>query len=183
MNYNTKYVVRLSQEEREELDALVRRGKVGADRRRRAQILLKADAGAEGSGLADQEVARALDVGVATVHRVWQAYVEEGLQDALCRKLAVRHRPRKLDGEAETRLVAVACSPAPEGRERWTLNLLADKLVELEVVESIAKETVRRTLKKRTQAVAEGTVGDAQGGRCGFRVRDGRCARGLPTTV
>ena len=98
--------------------------------------------------MTDQEVANALDVGVATVHRVRQAYVEEGLQDALSRKPAVRHRPRKLDGEGEARLVAVACGPAPEGRDRWTLELLADKLVELKVVDPIGKECVRQTLKK-----------------------------------
>ena len=148
MNYNTKYVVRLAQEEREELELLVKRGKVAAEKRRRAQILLKADAGTEGSGLTDQEVASALDVGIATVHRVRQAYVEESLQGALSRKPAVRHRPRKLDGDGEARLVAVACGPAPKGRARWTLRLLADKLVELEVVDTINKETVRRTLKK-----------------------------------
>jgi transposase len=148
MNYNTKYVVRLTGEEREELESLVNRGRVAAEKRRRAQILLKADAGAEGSGLTDQEVASALGVGVATVHRVRQAYVEESLQGALSRKPAVRQRERKLDGDGEARLVAVACSPAPEGRARWTLRLLADKLVELEVVDTINKETVRRTLKK-----------------------------------
>jgi transposase len=148
VNYNTKYVVRLEQEEREELESLVKRGRVAAEKRRRAQILLKADAGAEGSGLTDQEVASALDVGIATVHRVRQAYVEESLQSALSRKPAVRHRPRKLDGDGEARLVAIACSPAPEGRARWTLRLLADKLVELEVADTIDKETVRRTLKK-----------------------------------
>jgi transposase len=148
VNYNTKYVVRLAQEEREELELLVKRGKVAAEKRRRAQILLKADAGTEGSGLTDQEVASALDVGIATVHRVRQAYVEESLQGALSRKPAVRHRPRKLDGDGEARLVAVACGPAPKGRARWTLRLLADKLVELEVVDTINKETVRRTLKK-----------------------------------
>jgi len=148
VNYNTKYVVRLAQEEREELESLVKRGRVAAEKRRRAQILLKADAGAEGSGFTDQEVAGALDVGIATVHRVRQAYVEESLQGALSRKPAVRHRPRKLDGDGEARLVAVACGPAPEGRARWTLRLLADKLVELEVVDTINKETVRRTLKK-----------------------------------
>ena len=148
MNYNTKYVVRLAQEEREELEALVKRGKVAAEKRRRAQILLKADAGTGGSGLTDQEVASALDVGIATVHRVRQAYVEESLQAALSRKPAVRYRPCKLDGDAEARLVAVACGPAPEGRARWTLRLLADKAVELEIVDTINKETVRRTLKK-----------------------------------
>jgi transposase len=152
MNYNTKYVVRLAKEERDELAALVKRGKVAADRRRRAHILLKADAGELGSGLTDQEVANALDVGVATVHRVRQAYVEEGLQDALSRTPTVGNRPRKLDGEAEARLVAVACSPAPEGRDRWTLELLADKLVELKVVDTIGKECVRRTLKKTTSS-------------------------------
>ena len=148
MNYNTKYVVRLTGEEREELESLVNRGRVAAEKRRRAQILLKADAGAEGSGPTDPEVGNALDGGVATVHRVRQAYVEEGLQAALSRKPAVRQRERKLDGDGEARLVAVACSPAPEGRARWTLRLLADKLVELEVVDTIDKETVRRTLKK-----------------------------------
>lgn len=148
MNYNTKYVVRLAQEEREELESLVKRGRVAAEKRRRAQILLNADAGAEGSGRTDQEVANALDVGIATVHRVRQAYVEESLQAALSRKPAVRSRLRKLDGDGEARLVAIACSPAPEGRARWTLRLLADKLVELEVVDTINKETVRRTLKK-----------------------------------
>jgi transposase len=148
VNYNTKYVVRLAQEEREELEVLVKRGKVAAEKRRRAQILLKADAGAEGSGSTDQEVASALDVGIATVHRVRQAYVEESLQAALSRKPTVGSRPRKLDGDGEARLVAVACGPAPEGRARWTLRLLADRLVELEVVDTINKETVRRTLKK-----------------------------------
>lgn len=148
MNYNTKYVVRLTQEEREEVEALVKRGKVAAEKRRRAQVLLKADAGAEGSGLTDQEVASALDVGIATVHRVRQAYVEESLQAALSRKPAVRHRSRKLDGDGEARLVAIACGPAPDGRARWTLRLLADRLVELEVVDMIDKETVRQTLKK-----------------------------------
>ena len=148
MNYNTKYVVRLAQEEREELESLVKRGRVAAEKRRRAQILLKADAGAKGSGLTDQEVASALDVGIATVHRVRQAYVEESLQAALSRKPALCSRPRKLDGDGEARLVAVACGPAPEGRARWTLRLLADRLVELEVVDTIDKETVRRTLKK-----------------------------------
>ncbi len=120
MNYNTKYVVRLAQEEREELEALVKRGKVAAEKRRRAQILLKADAGAEGSGLTDQQVAGALDVGIATVHRVRQAYVEESLQAALSRKPAVRHRPRKLDGDAEARWlplpVALPQRDVPAGR-------------------------------------------------------------------
>jgi len=148
MNYNTKYVVRLTGDERGELTGLIRRGRVAAAKRRRAQILLKADAGPEGSGMTDGEVAEALDVGVATVHRVRQAYVEQGFNAALERQPAVRPKARKLDGEQEARLIAVACGPPPAGRARWTLRLLADQLVELEIVESIGKDAVHRVLKK-----------------------------------
>lgn len=147
-NYNTKYVVRLTLEEREQLEGLVNKGRVAAGKRRRAQILLKADATSEGSGLTDGEVAEALDVSGATVHRVRKAYVEQGLEAAITAKPARRHRPRKLDGAAEAKLIALACSPAPEGRACWTMQLLADKLVELEVVASISDDTVHRTLKK-----------------------------------
>lgn len=152
MNYNTKYVVRLTEEERAELLSLVNRGKVAAAKRRRAQILLKSDSGPEGSGATDKEVAEALDVGLMTVHRTRQAYVEEGFEAALVRKTRTRHRQRKLDGEQEARLVAMACGPPPEGRCRWTLRLLAGQMVELEIVESISKETVRQTLKKTTSS-------------------------------
>jgi transposase len=148
MNYNAKYVVRLTGAERDELEGLIRTGRVAAAKRRRAQILLKAEAGPEGSGLTDGEVAAALDVGLATVHRVRQAYVEQGFREALERKPASRHKPRKLDGEQEARLIAVACGPPPEGRARWTLRLLADKLVELEIVDSIGKDAVAHVLKK-----------------------------------
>lgn len=148
MNYNAKYVVRLTGAERDELEGLIRKGRVAAAKRRRAQILLKADAGPEGSGLTDGEVAEALDVGLVTVHRVRRAYVEQGFSEALERKPATRHKPRKLDGEQEARLIAVACGPPPEGRARWTLRLLADKLVELEIVDSIGKDAVRHVLKK-----------------------------------
>jgi transposase len=148
MNYNTKYVVRLTEEERDQLVTVVRRGKVAAAKRRRAQVLLKADAGCEGSGRTDQEVSEALEVSVGLVHDVRQAYVEQGLSAALERKPKSRHRPRKLDGEQEARLIALACGPAPEGRARWTLRLLADQLVELEIVDSISKDAVRGVLKK-----------------------------------
>lgn len=150
MNYNTKYVVRLSEDERKTLGGLANKGKVAAAKRRRAQILLKADAGPEGSGLTDQQVAEALDVGVKTVHRVRQAYVEQGLESAVDGKPVLGHRPRKLDGAQEAHLVALACGPAPAGRARWTLRLLASQLVELELVDSISKDTVGRTLKKTT---------------------------------
>ena len=150
MNYNTKYVVRLTEEERVELLKLVNLGKVAAAKRRRAHILLKAHAGAEGSGATDKQIAEALDVGVITVHRTRQASVEEGFDVAISRKTRTRHRSRKLDGEQEARLVALACGPPPEGRCRWTLRLLASQMVELEIVDSMSKETVRQTLKKTT---------------------------------
>lgn len=147
-NYNVKYTVRLSEEERSELESLVSRGKVAAGKRRRAHILLKADAGPDGPSLTDEQLAEALDVGTKTVQRVRKAYVEEGLSQAIEQKQAVRHRVPKLDGEKEAHLVALACQPAPEGRKRWTLRLLASKLVELEIVDSISPDTVRKTLKK-----------------------------------
>lgn len=89
---------------------------------------------------------------MVTVHRVRQAYVEQGLEAALVRKRASRHRSPKLDGAAEARLIAIACGPAPEGRTRWTLELLADRLVELKIVDSISVNTVQRTLKKTTSS-------------------------------
>ena len=110
--------------------------------------MLKADAGPEGSGRTDQETSEALDVSVGLVHDVRQAYVEQGLSAALERKPKSRHRARKLDGEQEARLIALACGPAPEGRARWTLRLLADQLVELEIIEAISKDAVRSVLKK-----------------------------------
>ena len=150
INYNTKNVVRLTEEERGVLLKLVNLGKVAAAKRRRAHILLKADAGPERSGATDKQIAEALDVGVITVHRTRQAYVEEGFDAAISRKKRTRHRSRKLDGEQEARLVALACGPPPEGRCRWTLRLLASQMVELDIVDSMCKETVRQTLKKTT---------------------------------
>ena len=147
-NYNTKFTVRLSQEEREELEGVVNRGRVAAGKRRRAHILLKGDAGPEGLSLTDEQVADALDVSKTTVHNVRKAYVELGLSEAIEHKQTVRHRLPKLDGEKEAHLVALACEPAPPGRTRWTLRLLADKMVELKIVDSLSKETVRRSLKK-----------------------------------
>ena len=148
MNYNAKYVVRLTEEERDELQGIVRRGKVAAAKRTRAQMLFKADAGLEGSGPTDEQVAQALEVSTRAVHRVRKAYVEEGLSAAIERQPRREQPRRKLDGTAEAHLVAVACSPPPGGRARWTLQLLSDKLIELQVVESISRECVRRTLKK-----------------------------------
>jgi transposase len=141
-----KYVVRLTEEERQLLQALLSGKRVAADRAFRARILLKADC--DGDAWSDTEIADGFDVGLSTIHRLRQRLVEDGLEAALSRRPMAQKRALKLDGAKEARLIAIACGPAPEGRARWTLKLLADKLVELEVVDSIATETVRQTLKK-----------------------------------
>lgn len=142
-----KYIVELDAEEIEYLQSIVSKGKAAARKILHGQILLKADSGAHGPGWTDSRIAEALGVNVRTVERVRQRLVEHGLEDAL-QRLRDAHGPRKLDGDAEARLIAVACSEPPGGRARWTIRLLSDKMVELEVVESISRETVRKTLKK-----------------------------------
>jgi len=143
-----KYVVRLNTEERNQLLALVNTGQAAAAKLLHARILLKADSGAESRRWTDAEIAAALDTSASTVHRVRQAFVEWGLETALARKRPTGRQYRKLDGGQEAQLIAVACSPPPEGRARWTLKLLADKLVALDIVEALSPECVRMTLKK-----------------------------------
>lgn len=152
MPRNFRFTVRLSLAERQGLVELVTTGKRSAATLTRARILLKADVGREGEAWDDEQIAEALDTSLSTIHRVRQAYVEEGLEEALYRKKPTGRQYRKLDGDQEAHLIAVACSKAPEGRARWTLRLLADKLVELKVVESISSECVRTTLKKTTSS-------------------------------
>ena len=143
------YKVTLCKEEREELHRLISTGKAAAYKRLRAQILLKADQGPLGPGWTDEQIGEALDVGRVTVGRTRQALVESGLEAALQRKPREHPPvPRKLDGTAEAQLIALACSDPPEGHAKWTLQLYADKLVELQIVDTISDETVRRTLKK-----------------------------------
>lgn len=144
-----KYTVTLTEEERTELHKLTNAGKGAARRLTHARILLKADAAPGGPAWIDTDIAEALDVSIATVERVRQRFVEEGFEAAMDRKPRLRPaRQPKLDGRAEAHLIALACSAPPEGRTRWTLQLLADKLVELELVDTICDETVRRVLKK-----------------------------------
>ena len=148
-----KYVVRLDEGEREQLVHLVKKGKrkVAAKRRLHAQILLKADEGPTGPAWVDTRVAEAFDVHPRTVQNIRRRFVEEGMEAALNRKKQVSpSRRRLLDGEAEARLIAIACGAAPEGRIRWTLTWLADGLVELGMVETTSPETVRKTIKKTT---------------------------------
>lgn len=143
------YVVRLSGAEREYLRDLVRKGKIAARKRMHAQVLLRADVAEGGPGWTDVRIAEALGVGVRTVESIRQRSVEEGLESALNRKKQCRpSRERLLDGEQEAKLIAISCGAPPSGRERWTLRLLADRLVALEVVESISYETVRQAMKK-----------------------------------
>lgn len=143
-----KYVVRLNAEERGQLLALVNTGRAAAATLLHARILLKADISADSRRWTDVEIAEALDTSASTVHRVRQAWVEWGLETALARKRPTGRQYRKLDGVQEAQLIAVACSPSPAGRARWTLKLLADKLVTLDIVETISPECVRTTLKK-----------------------------------
>jgi len=144
-----KYLVTLTPDERQHLRQFVSAGKRSARTLTRARILLKADQAAGGPAWEDAKIAEALGCGVRTIERVRQRFVEQGLEAALSHKPQERpSRERRLDGAAEARLIALACSQPPEGRARWTLKLLADKLVELEVVESVSDETVRRVLKK-----------------------------------
>ncbi len=143
-----QYVVRLSEEERAELLTMIGRGVAPARAQTHARILLKANRGEAGPAWTDGAISAALEVDPTTVARVRKLYVTEGLEAALDRKAPDRVYRRKLDGEQEARLVAVTCSEPPAGQKRWTLRLLANTLVELEVVETVSYETVRQTLKQ-----------------------------------
>ena len=144
-----KYIVTLTAEERQDLHELIAAGKAAAKKLAHARILLKADAAEGGPAWPDHRIAEAVEVSVATIERVRQRFVEQGLEAALVRKKQAHpSRERALDGRAEATLIALACSAPPDGRKAWTMRLLADKLVELEVVPTISDETVRRALKK-----------------------------------
>ena len=153
-----KYVVRLATTERTSLEAMVRKGKAAAYKIKHANILLAADVA--GPAWPDWQIAEALSCHPRSVENVRRRLVLEGLDAALERKKQVRpSRPRKLDGKGEARLIALACSSPPEGRDRWTLKLLAEALVELDVVEAVSDQTVRRTLKKTSCVRICRTVG------------------------
>jgi transposase len=148
-----RYVVRLTEIERHELKEVLAKGRHAAATATRARILLKADESEAGPGCKDSEIVQALDTSLSTVHRIRQAFAEFGLEAALYRRKSTGHRPRKLDGAQEARLIALACGPAPEGRTRWMLKLLAQRMVELDVVPSLSAECVRTTLKKTNSSL------------------------------
>jgi transposase len=139
-----RYVVNLTEDERASLEELTRRARVSGLKRQRALILLKAD-----DGLTDREIADELEVGLVTVERVRKRCLERGIVATLDRKpQETPSRPRKFDGASEAKLTQIACSEPPAGQARWTIGLLADKLIELKVFESVSKSSVQRSLKK-----------------------------------
>ena len=144
-----KYVVRLSAEEREYLDQLIRKGKSAAQRLMKARILLKADVGEGGEGWSDNKIIEALGTSVSMLYRVRKQLVEDGLEAVLSRKQrATPAVPKIFDGAKEAKLIALACSEPPTGRVRWTLRLLEEKVVELKIVDKASDNTIGRVLKK-----------------------------------
>ena len=149
-----RYIVRLSLAERQQLIQLVKTGKAAAYKRQRAQILLNADVSPEGPGLKDETIAQNLGVCQGTVERLRKRFVEVGFDQVLERVRRQHSRPRCLNGEQEAYLVALSCSEVPQGHNRWSLRLLANKMVELNHVAHVSPETVGQVLKKRYQTLA-----------------------------
>src|SRR5271166_2222809 len=160
---------------------MVRAGKNSAQILTRARILLKADVSDAGKGWSDSAIAAALDTSINNVARARQQLVEEGFEATLKRKYSPNSaRPRIFDGAAEAKLIALACSPAPEGFARWSLRLLEEKVVELNIVDKASDNTIGRTLKKRAQAAPQSAMGDPARSQRGLRRRHGRRAGNLP---
>jgi transposase len=149
-----QYIVRLTKEERTDLEDVVYKRKAAAHKRLHAQILLKADVSDAGKKRTDSEISEALGISTRTVERVRQRLVQEGLDAALNRAQPPRVRSRVIDGENEAHLIALACTGAPDGRSRWTLRLLGQRMVELGYVASVSHETIRQVLKKRIKTLA-----------------------------
>jgi transposase len=143
-----KYIVDLTPSERSELSKITNKGKTAAYKINHARILLKADMNQEGGGWTDSKISESLNIGHATIERVRKRFVEEGIESALNRREQKKRRQRIIDGEKEAYLIAIACSETPGGKSNWTLQMLADKMVELKVVEQVSIETIRQSLKK-----------------------------------
>ena len=179
-----RYRVTLTAEEREALGHMISRGKAAARRLVHARVLLQADASEGGPDWTDTRIAEAVRVSVRTIGRVRQRFVEDGLEAALRPKPSPRVYARKLDGAQEAKLLALACSGPPEGRRRWTLRLLAERMVELEIVPELSHETVRQTLKKEcAQAAFAADVVHSAPALGRVRVPHGRRAGGLPPSA
>jgi transposase len=181
---NKKYRVTLTADERRDLEALVHKGKGAARKLTRARILLKADASPEqGPAWSDEQIREALDVGMATICRARQSFVEEGLQLTLQPRPRNRRYDHKLDGDQEAHLIALACSKPPPGRVRWTLRLLAERFVALGHVADVSHETVRQTLKKQVEAAPGEDVVYPAGRQRGVRLAYGGGAVGLQAAL
>ncbi len=154
-----KYIVSLTDAQRQDLEQFVMTGVAAAYAINHARILLKASTNQAGGSWLDEEISSAIDVSVATVERIRKQFVTEGLEPCLKQRRRQRTRSRRLDGEQEAHLIAIACSAAPAGQARWTLRLLADRMVELGQVESLCYETVRRTLKKTSLSLGSTSLG------------------------
>ena len=143
-----KYIVDLTKSERAELEQLTKKGKIAAYKMNHARILLLADVNQPEGGWTDLKISEALNVSQATIERVRQRFVESGIESALTRREQKNRRRQIIDGEKEAYLIAIACSETPMGQAKWTLQMLADKMVELQYVEKVSRETIRKTLKK-----------------------------------
>ena len=158
-----RYVVRLSADERRELEAMIRKGKSPAQRLLKARILLKADVSEDGEGWSDSRIIEALETSGSMVYRVRKQLVEEGVEAVLSRKArAAPAVPRIFDGEKEARLIALACSKPPEGHARWSLRLLESKVVELGIVEAASDSTIQRALKKTLSSRTAANIGSSR---------------------
>jgi len=172
-----KYVVRLSAAEREQLEALIRKGKNAAGHLMKARILLKADVTDAGDGWSDSRIIEALETNALMVYRVRKQLVEEGFEAVFTRKRRETPPvPRIFDGEKEARLIALSCSKPPAGYARWSLRLLEKKVVELDIVDAASDSTIGRVLKKHSQAPPQAAMGHSTPSKCGLCSRKGRCA-------
>ena len=179
-----KYRVTLTEQERDDLKKLVSTGKGAARKLLHARILLLTDKGDHGQQRTDDEITDALGISRSTIYRVRERFVEDSLAAALVpRKMPRRPDKVKIQGEAEKKLIALACSDPPEGRCRWTMELLADRIVQLGMVEKISQETVRLALKKRHSLGASEDVVHSSEGQRGFRLAHGRRTANVPTAV
>jgi transposase len=179
-----KYIVRLEAEERSQLEQMIRTGKRAAYVVRHANILLAVDESEAGKKMSDEQAAHAYGVCVRSIEHLRRRLVEEGLEAALGRKKQTSPSVERLfDGEKEAKLIAIACGPKPEGRARWTLELLADRVVKLKIVPACSAKTVGRVLKKRTQALAAKDVVHSAGIRRRVRLRHGERVGRLQATI
>jgi transposase len=156
-----KYKVTLTREEREELECIINKGRHTSRKFRNAYVLLNCDEGKYSEKATNSEISKILKVGMRTIDRIKKRFVEEGFDAVLERKPTSREYEKKADGDFDARLVALSCSEPPEGFSRWSLRLLADKMVELEIVDSISHETVRTVLKKRLKTLESKRMGNS----------------------